>query len=442
MGLIISTLMNGAGAAEFWQKAKVAVSSFGLIQYLPIWETSGTSVQDISGLGNNAVHINVFPGQPGAGDGKLFAYYKNLSTTNALSAGLVTAFGNGKEGWAWVVGKMNLTTTWTNVHNSELFRFTGDSSNFVYIRKTTTNNQLGFLYRSNASNALVTDASLAGTDDLFDAGITWSKTNNRMRAYINGAQVGTDQTVGAGNWTANPVLSIATVGAELVTSPLECHVGYLGDFMMGAGVEGTPALMLALHNLRMSLLTKNMVFEGDSLTRGDGVPNYPDQSYPNQLVGRLAGCDFFNYATGGTTIVTMLTRTATIDAKYNAGRTCYAILEAGIVDLVSVATAATIYANLKTWWAGRKALGFRVIPHTLASNTNCYASAPLEAVRVALNTLIRSDPTLYYRLADVAADARLGNVDSCLNETYFAVDHVHPNATGCTVQADIVQAVL
>jgi lysophospholipase L1-like esterase len=180
----------------------------------------------------------------------------------------------------------------------------------------------------------------------------------------------------------------------------------------------------------------NFVFEGDSLTAGNGLTL--QQTWPlligaKNAVDKTNGAKWANLAASGETIVTILTETATVDALYNAtyGEN-WAVLLAGTNDIGGADDAATIYANLGTWVSGRKAAGFKVAILTLPPVT--------EAVKTnAVNTLIRAGLAGADRLVDVAADVRLQDPADGVN---YQADHIHWSAAGAVIVADLVRAVL
>lgn len=180
----------------------------------------------------------------------------------------------------------------------------------------------------------------------------------------------------------------------------------------------------------------NIVFEGDSLTAGNGLT--AQQTYPCQLSARNAtdgrnGARWANLATTGNTIVDMLTQTATVDALYASDYSAnYAVLLAGVNDIGGSDDAATIYANLATWISGRKAVGFTTVILTLPPVAD---TTKINAV----NALLLAGKAGADLLVDMAGDARFQNV---ADTTYYQGDQIHPTATGAQVLADLVRAVL
>lgn len=131
-------------------------------------------------------------------------------------------------------------------------------------------------------------------------------------------------------------------------------------------------------------------------------------------------------AVAGRTVATML-------ANYTAEITPYArnyehqermlMLYGGINDLFASRTATDIYNDLKSMWSNAKAQGFITIAYTVCSATTL--TAPQEAERVSLNTMILSDRTLY----DYVIQAAVLFQDPS-NTLFFDVDGTHLNTNG------------
>jgi len=131
-------------------------------------------------------------------------------------------------------------------------------------------------------------------------------------------------------------------------------------------------------------------------------------------------------AVAGRTVATML-------ANYTAEITPYArnyehqermlMLYGGINDMFASRTATATYNDLKSMWANAKAQGFTVIAYTICSATTL--TAPQEAERVSLNTMILSDRSLY----DYVVEAAVLFPDPA-NTLFFNVDGTHLNTNG------------
>jgi hypothetical protein len=126
-----------------------------------------------------------------------------------ISAALQSAF-NGDEGTACCWMKVN-PGVWTDSTVRIWYTINVFGNNYIQLYKHSVNNTLTFYYRAGGVfevvNHTMSDASW------FHAAITWSASADKVRAFINGAQVGVDQT-GLGVWAGVPVSSfISNAGA-------------------------------------------------------------------------------------------------------------------------------------------------------------------------------------------------------------------------------------
>jgi len=194
----------------------------------------------------------------------------------------------------------------------------------------------------------------------------------------------------------------------------------------------------------------SIVFDGDSLTYGVGSTS--SLTYPNQLLALLTGgAPYYanwNTAIGGSSAGTILS------SRYDATvaplraiafpKDIYAVWS-GTNDLGGGVSGATLYTTLKGIWAKARADGRKVIAFTITPRSGTGVSAGFETQRGIVNTAIRSDPTLYDGLVDVAADSRIGDAGDELDATYYVTDgdggHVHFNNTGYGVIAALARPV-
>ena len=120
---------------------------------------------------------------------------------------------NGAEGTLLIWAKVSGAGVWTDGG----LRYTAqlsvdDNLHRVTLRKGTANNTLQWLYAANGTNELVADATVTLTG-WFSMAITWSKSAEQMKAYLNGAQNGSTQ-VALGTWAGALSSSYCLVGAE------------------------------------------------------------------------------------------------------------------------------------------------------------------------------------------------------------------------------------
>ena len=192
-----------------------------IIGYYPLDENRGTAIYDVSGNGRHGVIGGSNPPVAGAaagiGDGNraiscggTAESYINLNSTS------MTAAFNPLEGTLlmWLGGIT--TTVWNNSSYDSPFCAYVDNSNYLQIYKG------GGPYRQ-----YIVKYMAGGTNkyrripiynpNWFRFAITWSKSNDRVRAYINGKQYEADLTA-LGTWAGTISANHPVLGADFVSS--------------------------------------------------------------------------------------------------------------------------------------------------------------------------------------------------------------------------------
>jgi hypothetical protein len=186
-----------------------------IIAYWPLWEPSGSVAADMSGNGRNGVYTyaGVHLGYPGIGDGRTCPYFDGeWGYVNCYSAALAAAF-NGVEGTILIWPKAYNAGIWSDGKYHYTCEFEVNEDNVTRILKNLTN-ELKWLYTAGGVMKVV---SLTVTPTTWmHLGMTWSKSNDRMRAFYNGLQTGTDQT-GLGTWVGAPNADETMLGNRLNT---------------------------------------------------------------------------------------------------------------------------------------------------------------------------------------------------------------------------------
>ena len=184
-----------------------------------------------------------------------------------------------------------------------------------------------------------------------------------------------------------------------------------------------------------------IVWDGGSIIAGHGAdPGYEFPTQTLSLVPRVCQ-SYLSYA-GGATIADMLAEApAEVDAHYQPTADLnLCVVLAGGGDFRNGATAASVYAALKSYCSQRRAAGFRVIVLTVLP-----ASDPVtfEATRLAFDGMVRASwKTFADGLADIAADPRIGDTGDNLDRQFYAQDALHPNDAGNAVMASVAAPVL
>jgi len=179
-------------------------------------------------------------------------------------------------------------------------------------------------------------------------------------------------------------------------------------------------------------LTRKVVFEGNSITAGvGGTTPYPT------LTQALLGLDTIaNVALGGDTIQNMVGEAATqVDPLYDPGYDRnIVVLMAGRNDISLGRTAEQIWGDISTWCLARKALGWKVILHTILPRV----VEDHETAWAGANALIRANwASVADALCDVASD---GIMSQATYENYPG--GVHPDDVGYAIIADWVATVI
>lgn len=102
-------------------------------------------------------------------------------------------------------------TDWADASDRYAFQVRVDSNNVVQIRKSAANT-IRFNYTAGATSNALNDTSQTSNARFTQCVITWSKSNNRVRCYVNGAQSGATLT-GLGTWVGTPASGNTLIGA-------------------------------------------------------------------------------------------------------------------------------------------------------------------------------------------------------------------------------------
>lgn len=200
------------------------IKALGPIAYYPQAEPSGTTIGDESGNGRNGTYVGVTLGQPGIGDGRTAASYDGATSYgNIYSASLAAAF-NGAEGSIITWERVANAGVWTESGADRCSLAIGNGgSNTVRAMRGGANNQYLLQYSAGGTTRLI--FATLSTTSWFQIALTWSKTADQFKAYLNGTQVGATQT-GLGTW-AGTLSNGETVIGAINTSPFLAWFGSL-----------------------------------------------------------------------------------------------------------------------------------------------------------------------------------------------------------------------
>ena len=178
-------------------------------------EQSGAVSYDTSVQGNNGVYTGVTLGQPGIpGTGMTSAGYDGATSYNNIySAGLASDF-NGDEGTLLVTAKVTDIGVWADGGARYLAKLYVDGSNVVQILKESADNTIGFYYTAGGSQEDKLVGGMLDTDFVCYV-ITWSKSGDVVKYYIDGDLYGSD--TGLGDWSGSLHAAYTVIGSAIAT---------------------------------------------------------------------------------------------------------------------------------------------------------------------------------------------------------------------------------
>lgn len=213
--------------------------------------------------------------------------------------------------------------------------------------------------------------------------------------------------------------------------------GNLASLLTYAQTRGVP-----------SSITGNIAIAGDSNCTGVGCTL--NRNWVNQLTltTTTTRC---NISEASLTLAIGATDAATlVDTQIVAGKTNVLIVQLGSNDFALDGTsAATLYANMKTYCLARQSAGWSKI---IVAGMTPRTDVDIEAKRQALRTSLLGDFVTatgqsltwtgaayadYY--VDIYSNAAIGATAASDSLTYYAADKVHLNNTGSAVYAGLVQ---
>jgi lysophospholipase L1-like esterase len=200
-----------------------------------------------------------------------------------------------------------------------------------------------------------------------------------------------------------------------------------------------------------------LVFEGDSITKGDGSGN----PYPSQVAGLLTADDisisWHNVAINSSNIANMIARASNLVEPYFHPEVVdvpqVLILFGGTNDLRDGESAATVISRTESYYNARKARGWKFVEVGMLPRTQVGLPADFETKRQAIRTDRLSKytiPTAYAAVwqnadgnfyIDLGADITIGD-DGDQNSTAYYQDKVHLTAAGCAIVAGYVDKAL
>ena len=188
-------------------------------------ELSGSVAHDMSGRRHNGVIVGADPGKQGIGDGRTCMWLDGSTDyINIYSTALAAAF-NGREGSLMAWAKVNSAGVWIDGTQRRVAYLRADASNYVTIFRSTTNGQMNWQYVAAGVSQLPGRLGLSLTTWM-QLVVTWSKTADAVRGYLNGVQQDATFT-GLGVWVGALAAGVCCIGAQ-TTAPAQVWHGWLG----------------------------------------------------------------------------------------------------------------------------------------------------------------------------------------------------------------------
>jgi hypothetical protein len=188
----------------------LATESADLILYHPMNEASGLVALDWSDQVNNGAYTGVDLGQQGIGDGLTCPYFDGVNDYNDIySVGLNGDF-NGAEGTLSIWFKPTAAFL-AGVWDSAAFTIGVDASNVIQFAKGGA----GELYSKYLAGGTTEDQIIVySLGEIWNHwAITWSKSVDEVKHYLNGSQIG-DTDTSLGVWAGSLNNALCTIGSD------------------------------------------------------------------------------------------------------------------------------------------------------------------------------------------------------------------------------------
>lgn len=186
---------GGAGAAVAYSEKLLAYSP---VAYWILGETEGPTADNAEGT---SARDGTYSGsgitynQTGIGDGRGAPLFNgSAGYVNIFSSSLATAM-NELQGtlMAWI--KVASAGVWTDAATRVVANLELDTNNRIYMCKLSANNTFVFRYVGTGVDSEVSTTALGGNTNWIHVAQTWSDSADEFKAFINGSQEGTTQTL-------------------------------------------------------------------------------------------------------------------------------------------------------------------------------------------------------------------------------------------------------
>ena len=214
-------------ALNYKDKVK-SIRPESLIAYYPLDEERGTAIGDHSLQANHGTATSVILADDTGPDGLPAPRFDGTNSyINIYSSALDTDFSEttgSASVWVRVLNSAQLE----NTTRRGILALGADTSNIVYIERTTTANTFRIAYIGGGTTDSVSPTFYKdGSYEIpwVHLGVTWDVTNNELKAYVNGVQSGTTQA-SLGTWSGALASTLCTIGA-INTTPASGWSGWI-----------------------------------------------------------------------------------------------------------------------------------------------------------------------------------------------------------------------
>jgi hypothetical protein len=205
-------------------------------------ESAGATAEDSSGNNFDGTYNGPTLANDTAPDGNNAPTFDGLNDIVDISASSGSFNGSAGTLVIWIK-----TSAWEDATTRDVNLIQADSNNRIFIRKTSTNNRMTFIYKAGGITKTITKDGVSDTDWIC-IGLTWSDASgsDQFKVYFNGVQEGSTLT-GNGTWVGVPgtmTISRSSVfwSGSLALCALFNNVKNASAMADLADVSGTPAV--------------------------------------------------------------------------------------------------------------------------------------------------------------------------------------------------------
>jgi len=328
-----------------------------IVAYWPLYESSGTVANDVGVNDLNATYIGLTLANKLGVTGKPVPLFPGTGTAdiNAYSAGLASAF-SGAEG-SFIFWGQFATGALTDAAIRKLIYFRVDGSNYIYIDKHSADYSLRYYYVAGGTAEGL--GSIFKSYEPFCIAISWSKSNDRFRVYVNGClQV---SSTGLGTFAGSLSNLYTRIGS--FTGSAEQHSGWMNDVVL-LNKEITDAEVRSFIKNAPRATIYKLTTLGDSITASattnwgylvsqewqSGNVGYANRAVSGQ--GIISNMDAQVVAAANDDANVIIIELGTIDDNAGNMTTLQAEAEENIAELKASNPNATIYwMNVLPRWA-------------------------------------------------------------------------------------------